>query len=255
MTRDDMARACVDTVPANNLRRRLHPPSSSPGGSGSLGLDPRKTSDPQVIIIADSNPASTRTELYDQGLKIVTAGHHPEPSRRPEPAHQDQELPQQHPREDRGHRRRLPRSPHAQPLGLVAECTGDNLFVVSRGRLHTLRSTAGILEGITRQPVIELSTGRAFRFVDRTMDRHDLYTADECFLTGSAAEVIPVVECDARPIGVGRPGPVTKDLHRRFHALVRGELMVRRSRTLRTVVIEIRKILAQPTSATTPRPH
>jgi branched-chain amino acid aminotransferase len=107
--------------------------------------------------------------------------------------------------------------------GHVAECTGDNIFVVINGVIHTPSVDSGILEGITRQAVIDLARESGLSVIERTMDRHDIYTADECFLTGTAAEVIPVIDCDARPIGDGRPGPVTRELHRQFHALVRGE--------------------------------
>jgi branched-chain amino acid aminotransferase len=107
--------------------------------------------------------------------------------------------------------------------GEVAECTGDNIFVVRRGELHTPSLDSGILEGITRDAVLELARAAGTTVVERTMDRHDIYTADECFLTGTAAEVIPVVECDGRVLGSGKPGPMTLDLLRRFHALVRGE--------------------------------
>ncbi len=105
--------------------------------------------------------------------------------------------------------------------GEVAECTGDNLFIVRRGELHTPGIDAGILEGITRDAVIELAREAGYKVIERSMDRHDIYTADECFLTGTAAEVIPVVECDGRLIGIGKPGPITLDLRKRFHALVR----------------------------------
>jgi len=107
--------------------------------------------------------------------------------------------------------------------GEVAECTGDNIFVVRKGAVHTPSIDAGILEGITRQAVIDLAQEAGLTVVERPMDRHDIYSADECFLTGTAAEVIPVIACDARPIGDGKPGPITKDLHRRFHDLVRRE--------------------------------
>ena len=107
--------------------------------------------------------------------------------------------------------------------GEVAECTGDNIFIVKNGELHTPSVDAGILEGITRDAVMELARAAGIKVVERAMDRHDIYTADECFLTGTAAEVIPVVECDGRPIGTGKPGPITKDLLERFHKLVREE--------------------------------
>ena len=105
--------------------------------------------------------------------------------------------------------------------GEVAECTGDNIFVVRGSRLLTPPPDAGILEGITRGAVMELAHAAGIDCREATLVRHDLYTADECFLTGTAAEVIPVVEIDGRPIGSGTPGPVTARLTRDFHALVR----------------------------------
>lgn len=87
----------------------------------------------------------------------------------------------------------------------------------------TPSSNSGILEGITRGAVIELARAAGHTVIERTMDRHDVFNADECFLTGTAAELIPVVECDGRVIGTGRPGPVTRDLRQRFQALVREE--------------------------------
>jgi branched-chain amino acid aminotransferase len=108
--------------------------------------------------------------------------------------------------------------------GEIAECTGDNIFLVHRGVINTPSKDAGILEGITRNAVIDLARQSGLTVVERTMDRYDVYTADECFLTGTAAELIPVVECDGRPLGNGKPGPITRDLRQRFQRLVRGEL-------------------------------
>jgi branched-chain amino acid aminotransferase len=105
--------------------------------------------------------------------------------------------------------------------GEVAECTGDNVFVVRGGKLLTPPPDAGILEGITRGAVMELATAAGIDCREVTLVRHDLYTADECFLTGTAAEVIPVVEIDGRKIGAGTPGPITKRLTDAFHELVR----------------------------------
>ena len=105
--------------------------------------------------------------------------------------------------------------------GEVAECTGDNIFVFRSGKLLTPPPDAGILEGITRGAVMELAAAAGIDCRESTLVRHDLYTADECFLTGTAAEVIPVVEIDGRKVGAGLPGPVTARLTREFHALVR----------------------------------
>jgi len=105
--------------------------------------------------------------------------------------------------------------------GEVAECTGDNIFLVRGGVLHTPPNDAGILDGITREAVMELAraSGREVREVPLT--KHDVYIADECFLTGTAAEVIAVVKVDSRKIGCGTPGPITRDLKERFHKLAR----------------------------------
>jgi branched-chain amino acid aminotransferase len=105
--------------------------------------------------------------------------------------------------------------------GEVAECTGDNLFVVRGGRLLTPPPDAGILEGITRSAVMELAHAAGIDCHEATLTRYDLYTSDECFLTGTAAEVIPVVEIDGRKVGSGTPGPVTSRLTADFHRLVR----------------------------------
>ena len=105
--------------------------------------------------------------------------------------------------------------------GLVAECTGDNIFVVRRGVLLTPGVDSGILEGVTREAVMELAREAGVEVRETSLERHDVYTADECFLTGTAAEVIPVVKVDSRVIGSGPPGPMTNDLRERFHKLVR----------------------------------
>ena len=105
--------------------------------------------------------------------------------------------------------------------GEVAECTGDNIFLVKHGVLRTPPIDAGILEGITRNAVIELATAAGIPSREMTLTRHDVYTADECFLTGTAAEIIPVVKCDGRPIGTGKPGPITRQLRERFQAYVK----------------------------------
>src|SRR5205823_4086475 len=103
--------------------------------------------------------------------------------------------------------------------GEVAECSGDNIFIVKRGVLKTPSIDAGILEGITRNAIIELAKAAGITIQELAFTRHDIYVADECFLTGTAAEVIPVVKCDSRQIGTGKPGPITRQLRERFQQL------------------------------------
>ena len=105
--------------------------------------------------------------------------------------------------------------------GEIAECSGDNIFLVKAGVLYTPPIDAGILKGITRDAVIDLAREAKVRVEEVPLTRHDVFIADECFLTGSAAEIIPVVKCDARVIGNGKPGPVTQQLRERFQQLVR----------------------------------
>ena len=105
--------------------------------------------------------------------------------------------------------------------GEVAECTGDNIFIVKNGVLKTPPPDAGILEGITRNTVMKLAEEAGVPVAEQTLIRHDIYVADECFLTGTAAEVIAVVSLDGRQIGDGKPGPVTRNLLERFRAFTR----------------------------------
>jgi branched-chain amino acid aminotransferase len=104
----------------------------------------------------------------------------------------------------------------------VAEGSGQNLFVVTDGVLRTPPPSAGILKGITRDVVIELATAEGVMVREELLNRYDVYTADEVFLTGTASEIVPVREVDARPIGLGCPGALTKRLMAAFQALVRG---------------------------------
>ena len=102
--------------------------------------------------------------------------------------------------------------------GYISECTGDNIFLVRDGVLLTPPATAGILEGVTRGVVMELAARRGHSVREVTLERHDLWAADECFATGTAAEIVPIVEVNKRPIGDGKPGPITKQLMHDFIA-------------------------------------
>jgi len=106
-------------------------------------------------------------------------------------------------------------------VGEVAECTADNIFLVKHGLLRTPPSTAGILEGITRNAVIELAHAAGITVQEVALTRHDVYAADEMFLTGTGAEIIPVVKVDGRVIGPGKPGPISRQLRERYQVLVR----------------------------------
>jgi branched-chain amino acid aminotransferase len=221
MTREEMARAIDETLAYNKLVDAYIRVVVT-RGAGSLGLDPRKTTDPQVIIITDQISLYPE-ELYEHGLKIVTAGttrNHPNALN---PRIKSLNYLNNIMAKVEGTNAGCLEALMLNHKGEVAECTGDNIFIVAKGAIHTPSIDSGILEGITRAAVIELAREAGHTVIERTMDRYDVYTAEECFLTGTAAELIPVVECDGRALGSGRPGPVTRELRQRFQRLVRGE--------------------------------
>src|SRR3954453_15089861 len=221
MTREDMGRAIEETLAANKLVDAYIRVIVT-RGAGSLGLDPRKTTDPQIIIITDQISLYPE-ELYAHGLKIVTAGttrNHPNALN---PRIKSLNYLNNIMAKVEGTNAGCLEALMLNHKGEVAECTGDNIFIVSKGAIHTPSIDSGILEGITRDAVIELAREAGHTVIERTMDRYDVYTAEECFLTGTAAELIPVVECDGRALGSGKPGPVTRELRQRFQRLVRGE--------------------------------
>jgi branched-chain amino acid aminotransferase len=188
-------------------------------GSGSLGLDPNRTSDPQVIIIVDLIALYDR-KYYDEGLKIITAS-----TIRNHPAALSPRIKSLNYLNNimaklEGLQAGCMEAIMLNHKGEVAECTGDNIFIVKRGQLITPSADSGILEGITRNAILELANTLKIPARETTLTRHDLLVADECFLTGSAAEVIPVVSIDSRPIGDGKVGPTTKQLMIEFKKLV-----------------------------------
>ena len=188
-------------------------------GSGSLGLDPNRTSDPQVIIIVDLVALYDR-KYYEEGLKIVTAS-----TIRNHPAALSPRIKSLNYLNNimaklEGLQAGCMEAIMLNHKGEVAECTGDNIFIVKRGQLLTPSADSGILEGITRNAILELANTLKIPARETTLTRHDLLVADECFLTGSAAEVIPVVSIDSRPIGDGKVGPTTKQLMTEFKKLV-----------------------------------
>ena len=189
-------------------------------GAGSLGLDIRRTSNPQVIIIADTISLYP-PELYTNGLKLITAStirNHPGAlSPRIKSLNYLNNIMAKIEGTDAGTVEALMLNHN----GEVSECTGDNIFIVKNGILKTPPTDAGILEGITRNAVIGLARSAGIEVRESVMVRHDIFTADECFLTGTAAEVIAVISLDGRQIGDGKPGPITKDLLQRFQTLTR----------------------------------
>lgn len=187
-------------------------------GAGTLGLDPNRCSNPQVIIIADAI-ALYPQELYEKGLDIVTVSVQRSSPSALNPRIKSLNYLNNILAKIEGLQAGCIEALMLNHKGEVAECTGDNIFLVRRGELFTPPLDAGILAGVTRDAVIELAEAGGIKVHQIPLTKHDVYIADECFLTGTAAEVIPVVKVDSRSIGTGKPGPVTRDLTKRFHAL------------------------------------
>ncbi len=219
MSKDEMVAVTEDGVRRSGLKegylRHL-----VTRGIGDLGLDPRKCPKPSVIIITDAIrlwPA----EVYEIGLRVVTAG-------TPIP-HREALSPRV---------KSLNYLPHIMAkiegiqagadevimldsTGSVAEGSGQNLFVVKHGKLRTPPAYAGILRGVTRDAVMEMAQAAGYDVGEEPLNRYDVYTADEAFFTGTAAEVVGIREVDGRVIGTGKEGSVTRDLRTRFQVFVR----------------------------------
>ena len=210
MSKEELITAVADTCKANELENgyvRL----IVTRGKGSLGLNPYLCKDPEIIIIAAEIQLYPK-DLYENGLKIVTVGtvrNHPEAI---------------NPRiKSLNYLNNVLAKIEAINAGCmecimlnhkgeVAEASGDNIFTIKDGKLYTPSIYSGALEGLTRNKVISLAEDLGYSVNEVSMQRYDLYTADEVFLTGTAAEIISVVEIDKRAIGSGTPGEITKEL-------------------------------------------
>ncbi|MEN6497396.1 MAG: branched-chain-amino-acid transaminase [Thermoguttaceae bacterium] len=219
MTKEEMAKAIEDTLAVNGIRDGYIRVVVT-RGVGSLGLDPNRCSDPQVIIITDLISLYPE-ELYQKGLEIVTVS-----TMRNHPAALSPRIKSLNYLNNilakiEGLQAGCIEALMLNHKGEVAECTGDNIFLVRDGVLLTPPIDAGVLEGVTRNAVIEIARDAGIVVREIPLTKHDVYIADECFLSGTAAELIPVTKVDSRVIGDGKPGPITRDLFARFHKLTR----------------------------------
>jgi branched-chain amino acid aminotransferase len=219
LSREAMTAALIETVRQNELRDgyiRL----IVTRGIGTLGLNPENCKSASVIIIAASI-ALYPEEQYRRGLDVITCG-----TRRMSPAALSPQVKSLNYLNNILAKIEAMQAGAGEGLmlneqGYVAECTGDNIFVLKRGVLVTPPISAGGLRGITRDVVIEIAREFGIPFQEPEVTRYDIYTADECFLTGTAAEIIPVISLDKRLIGTGTPGPVTARFIARFRELTR----------------------------------
>jgi branched-chain amino acid aminotransferase len=185
-------------------------------GVGSLGLNPYTCARPQVIIIAGTIQLYPK-KLYDEGLSIVTVGTIRNHTESINPQIKSLNYLNNVMAKIEAINSGCMEAVMLNPQGFVAEATGDNIFVVKGKQLVTPHPWCGTLEGITRNVVMKLAGETGLEVRQDVLTRYELYTADEVFLTGTAAEVIPVVKIDRRSIGSGKPGPVTRRLAKAFH--------------------------------------
>ncbi|MGM0651646.1 MAG: branched-chain-amino-acid transaminase [Bacillota bacterium] len=216
-SQDEMIKAVVDTVNANKLSDAYIRLVVS-RGVGDLGLDPRKCKESQVVIIADKIVLYPE-ELYEKGLTVITVATRRNIADALDPKLKSLNYLNNIQAKIEANRAGVLEALMTTNQGYISEGTGDNIFIFRKGRLITPPPYLGILEGITRQAVIELASEKGIPLVEEPFTRHDLYVSDECFLTGTAAEVIPVIEVDMRTIGTGKPGPVTRGLMQKFREL------------------------------------
>ncbi|RDV84279.1 branched-chain-amino-acid transaminase [Ammonifex thiophilus] len=221
LSRDEMTEVVLETCRRNEIKDgyiRL----VVTRGKGDLGLDPRKCPNPTVFCIAASIQLYP-PELYQRGMKVITV-----PTRRNVPEALNPRIKSLNYLNNilakiEANLAGVPEAIMLTQEGYVAEATGDNVFIVRNGVLITPPPHLGILEGITRNTVMDLARDMGVEVREAVFTRYDLFTAEECFLTGTAAEIVPVIEIDGRPIGEGRPGELTLELIRAFRELTKVE--------------------------------
>ena len=223
-TRQELSEAVCETCRANGLKDgyiRL----VVTRGVGSLGLSIKNCDKPQLIVIADKIQLYPE-EFYEKGLEIITV-----PTRRINSAALPPAV------KSLNYLNNILAKIEAQHLGYheaimlndqgyVAECTGDNIFVIQKGELITPSPSAGALKGITRDTALEIAADLGIPAREANLTRYDIWVAEELFLTGTAAEIIPIVKVDARPIGTGKPGAITAKFIDKFHERVSSDGMM-----------------------------
>ncbi|MBN1688328.1 MAG: branched-chain-amino-acid transaminase [Candidatus Omnitrophica bacterium] len=226
MSKREMEKAIVETLRINKLLDAYIRVVIT-RGVGDLGLDPDKCKQPTIFIITDKIVLYPKS-FYQKGLEIITV-----PTVRNLPEAVNPSIKSLNYLNNILAKIEAKNSGCAEALmlnhqGYVAECTGDNVFMVkapksSKGMSQVVTPPVylGALKGITRQAIMDLAEARKYEVTETIMTRHDLFNADEVFLTGTAAEIIPVVKIDGRVIGTGKPGKVTEALLRDFHRLTR----------------------------------
>ena len=217
VSKEQMTADLLATIRANGLRDgyvRL----VVTRGVGDLGINPRLCPKPSVIIIAAKIKLYSE-ELYQRGLDIITCATRRMSQAALPPAVKSLNYLNNIMAKIEAHQANAAEALMLNEAGYIAECTADNVFIIKRGTLFTPPVSAGSLRGITRGAVLDIAIELGIPVVETELTRYDIFVADECFLTGTAAELVPVVNVDSRPIGDGQPGQVTAQLLDGFRRL------------------------------------
>lgn len=222
LTKKQIIKAIIDTLKINNLSDAYIRVIVT-RGEGDLGLDPRKCKGKETVIIITDRIALYPERIYKEGLEIITV-----PTIRNLPEALNPQI------KSLNYLNNILAKIEAincgfeeaimlDSLGYIAECTGDNIFLVKGGQLYTPPQCMGTLRGITRDTILDIARKNRILVHEHVLTRHELYISDECFLTGTAAKIVPVVKVDGRRIGGGKPGKITLKLMRKFGELTKTE--------------------------------
>ena len=217
MSIQEMEQATLDTVAANE-QRNAYIRLVVTRGVGDLGIDPTSCPTPTVFIICATIQLYPE-KFYEDGISLITASTRRIPMQCLDPRIKSLNYLNNILAKIEAKKAGVPEAIMLNTRGRVAECTADNIFIIKKGVLITPRLTEGALPGITRASVMELASQAGMRTREASMGLHDLYNADECFLTGTGAEIVPVVGIDGRKIGSGKPGEATHKLLGAFRKL------------------------------------
>ncbi|MBL7084901.1 MAG: branched-chain-amino-acid transaminase [Candidatus Omnitrophica bacterium] len=220
LTRQQMIKAVISALKTNKLTNAYIRVVLT-RGEGDLGLDPRKCKGAASVIIIADKIVLYPEKLYRQGLEIITV-----PTVRNLPEALNPQIKSLNYLNNILAKIEAVNSGYQEAImldsmGYVAECTGDNIFIVKRGELYTPPQCMGTLRGITRDTILEIAKSKRVATHEHVLTRHEVYISDGAFLTGTAAEVIPVVKVDGRVIGNGRPGKLTLMLMKEFRKLTK----------------------------------
>ncbi len=220
LSKKELTKAVVETLKANKIKNGYVRLVVS-RGSGDLGLDPRKCKGNETVVVIADTITLYPKELYDNGMDIITV-----PTIRNIPEALNPQIKSLNYLNNIlakieaincGYQEAL----MLDHLGYVAECTGDNIFIVRDGQLFTPPQCMGTLRGITRDAVLDIARKLKIKTNEHVITRHEVYISDESFLTGTAAEIVPVVKVDGREIGNNKPGKITKAITKEFRRLTK----------------------------------